>query len=100
MKKAMLALALAVPVVLTGCGQSGEDLKRLENDVGGLKEKVEKLEKGQQAIISQLGEIKGLLKPKAPQRPPFKEAVFDIGDDPFLGDADAVVTLVDFTDYQ
>lgn len=100
MKRALITLAVAAPLALSGCGQGGTGLQGLEEEVGGLREKVEKLEKNQQVIISRLDEIKDRLQPRKPQRPPFKEAVFDIGDDPVLGRADAVLTLVDFTDYQ
>jgi protein-disulfide isomerase len=44
-------------------------------------------------------DIKNSLRAK--QAPPeFKEAVIELGDNPFKGDKNAKVTIVEFSDYQ
>ena len=73
-----------------------DELQSLRWEVDGLKA-------GQQAIQKELAEIKKLLKAQRPQ--PRRAAAFQpqdvsIKDAPFLGPADAKVTLVEFTDYQ
>jgi hypothetical protein len=100
MKSAAMVLALATPVFLAGCQESSERAKTIEEEVGGLKARIERLEKGQAAIGSRLDEVKDFLQVRAPKRVAFKEAVFDIGDDPFRGSENALVTLVDFTDVE
>ncbi len=93
MKKLILLVLLLLPVYLAGCTQSREDME-------ALKSKVSALEKGQETIIAELKNIKNLVQGRRPTRQPFKQALFNIGDDPFKGLKDAVVTLVDFSDYQ
>jgi len=75
--------------------QSAEELKALENEVKALKE-------GQQAIQKEIQEIKSSLR--AQQEPPvppaFKETVMSIEGYPFMGNKDAKLTIIEFSDYQ
>ena len=73
-----------------------DDLQSLRREIDGLKP-------GQQAIQKELAEIKKLSEAQRPQ--PRRAAAFEPQDvgikgAPFLGPADAKVTLVEFTDYQ
>ncbi len=76
--------------------QTSEDLKPI-------KDEIESLKKGQESIQKDLQEIKKLLQraPSRPQQQVFKEAVIgNIDDDPFKGDKNAKVTILEFSDYQ
>ena len=78
-----------------GFAQSNEDLKK---DVQSLKE-------GQQAIQKDLQEIKKMLaagaaaRPAAPQEQALN-AIIDTAGEPFKGDKNAKVTVVEFSEYQ
>lgn len=75
-----------------GFTQSGDDLKALQKEVEALRE-------GQKRIQRELDAIKNLLRGRqAP--PPFQPVVLSVGDDPFKGDKNARLTLIDFSDYQ
>jgi protein-disulfide isomerase len=93
MKKFSILITFIVLSLLIGCTQNG-----------AVKDDVEKLKEGQANIIKELGEVKTLLQAKTPPKakapPEFKEAVMNIGDDPFKGEKLAKVTIVEFTDYQ
>ena len=74
-------------------------------DVSALKIEIEALKQGQKAIQKNLNDIKALLKALATRNvrkspPPFKPADIAIDGSPVLGNADAPVTIVEFTDYQ
>jgi DNA helicase IV len=95
--KKLPAFIAIVAVVLfytqTGCTQSSEELKPVIEEIKSLKE-------GQEVIKRELQEIKKFFQVRSQRTVEFKEAVINIGDDPFRGDKSAKVTLVDFTDYQ
>lgn len=74
-------------------GTSGEG-------VNDLKEEIEALKEGQKAIQKELQEIKSLLRERQAPAPPPREFVLDLGGNPFKGDENAKLTLVEFTDYQ
>ena len=66
-----------------------------------LKDDVEALKKGQQEILRQLQELKGLLQAQARPAPAgVKDVVFDLGKNPVKGQNAAKVTLIEFSDYQ
>ncbi len=92
MQRILAVILLLIPFFFGGYA-NGNDLKPLQEDIN-------KLKKGQVFILKELQEIKKLLKGRAPKRIPFKEAVFNIADDPFKGDKNAVLTLVEFADYE
>jgi protein-disulfide isomerase len=85
----VLTCILSVPPALAQ--QSTEDLKK---DIDALKD-------GQKAIQKDLEEIKTLLKsrPAGPSPPP-QNVVLDLGKNPFKGERNAKLTLVEFSDYQ
>jgi hypothetical protein len=65
-----------------------------------LKEKIDKLEKGQTAIRKDLADIKRLLQASGRPAAGPTEAVLDLTGKPFKGDPEAAVVLVEFSDYQ
>ena len=69
-----------------------------------LKDEIDALKQGQEQIRKDLEEIKKLLTARAqPQRPAGPDVngkVFDLGDNPIVGEDTAKITLVEFTDYQ
>lgn len=87
---AFLSLLHAQP----GRTQSSEELKALRKDIEGLKQ-------GQSAIQKELQEIKSLLQSRAaPPLPEPQNVVLNLKGDPFKGEKNATVTLVEFSDYQ
>ena len=64
-----------------------------------LRKEIEALKEGQAKIVKELAAIKKLLT-AAKGPPPFKPVVVNIGDDPFKGDVNAKVAVLDFTDFQ
>jgi len=74
-------------------------LAQSTDDINALKKEIEALKESQKAIQKDIQEIKGQLR--ARQAPPeFKEAVIELGNNPFKGDKSAKVTLIEFSDYQ
>ncbi|MDA2934454.1 hypothetical protein MYX82_08930 [Acidobacteria bacterium AH-259-D05] len=89
----LLTLLWATPVWAQDT--SSEEVKDLKGEIEALKE-------GQKAIQKELQEIKNLLRTRqspAPTPAPL-EVVLDINGNPFKGDRNAKLTLVEFTDYQ
>jgi len=77
-----------------GFTQTTEELKALRKDL-------EEIKKGQSNIQNELQEIKTLLRGRVPAPPPEPQnVVLEIKGDPFKGDKNAKVTLIEFTDYQ
>ena len=76
-----------------------------ETDVA---KEIEELKQGQQQIRQELAEIKRLLeaRPRAaqPAQPrrgsPIEGRLFELGDNPVIGEATAKLTLIEFSDYQ
>jgi len=93
-------ITVALLILIAGqplwAASTKDELAELKGEVKGLKE-------GQAAMQKDLADIKKLLEQgarAAPSRPVFKPADVTIDDAPFLGDSDAIVTLVEFSDYQ
>ena len=85
----------AIPVSAQADSQSDQELR---NEIAALK-------KGQEKMSADLAEIKQLLaKGQAPASPPRSPSVagktFDLGNNPVMGNDDAKVVLLEFTDYQ
>ena len=78
----------------TGFAQSSDELKALRKDLESLKQ-------GQSDIQKELQEIKTLLRGRVATPPPEPQnVVLSVKDDPFKGEKDARLTLIEFTDYQ
>lgn len=100
MKKA-LAISIAIVGVLLFAAQPvWADITKQE--VIELQEEVADLIDGQEAIQKELAEIKKLLREgaRAPAAPSFQPMDVTVDGAPFLGDANATVTLMEFSDYQ
>ncbi len=94
-------ISLWVVGLLLLCGSAGT--AQPAPDDQALRKEIDALRSGQQAIQKDLAEIKKLRqnqrpRPNAPA--PFKPQDVSIKGAPFLGDANAKLTLVEFTDYQ
>ena len=74
------------------------------NDVSGLKQEIQALKAGQDAIQKDLQEIKKLLaaRPVAAAGGPDKalDAIINVAGDPFKGNKNAKLTVVEFSEYQ
>ena len=94
--------AICAGICLAGLLWSPPSLGQSEEETQDLQKEIEALKSGQQAIRKDLSEIKKLLS--SMQQQPKKEGpvniVFDIEDAPYKGDANAKLTLVEFSDYQ
>jgi len=72
-----------------------------KQEVQALSAQVEEMQKDLAEIKKLLKEIKSAPAPRAARAAPsFKEQVISIGSSPYKGQADATVTLVEFSDYQ
>jgi peptidoglycan hydrolase CwlO-like protein len=95
MKKYLLPVVMSIlffVFALPAIAQSSDD-------INALKEEIEALKQGQKAMQKDIQEIKNQLR--ARQAPPeFKEAMIELGDNPFKGNKNARITLVEFSDYQ
>ena len=78
----------------SGFTQTTEELKALRKEL-------ETLKQGQSNIQKELQEIKTLLRGRVPAPPPEPQnVVLEIKGDPFKGQPDAKLTLIEFSDYQ
>ncbi len=98
-KTATFALAA---LLLVGTGPAAA---QSADEVEALKAEMEELKQGQNAILRDLAIIRQLLQrgtqPVARTQPPaFQPTELTIAGSPFLGQENAVVTLIEFTDYQ
>ncbi|MCH7767798.1 MAG: hypothetical protein IH828_02545 [Nitrospinae bacterium] len=91
----VLGLSLLVLLIpLSGCEQP-------RGEIEALKKEVEALKKGQETAEKELKEIKAALQRVGAIPPPEPEnVVVSVDDDPFLGEKNAEVTIIDFSDYQ
>ena len=74
-----------------------------KQDIKALQEAVADLKEAQVAMQKDLAEIKKLVKNgarAAPAKAAFREQDVSIGDSPVIGEANATVTLIEFSDYQ
>lgn len=72
------------------------------DDLQAVREEIQRLKEGQQAIQRQLQDIQKLLKTQGRPRGNVAEVDFTVNviQDPMQGSSDAKVTLIEFTDYQ
>ncbi len=95
-RKSVLFAAIVTALCMVPAGrvclaQSSDDMKTLMKEI-------QELKASQEAMQKDITAIKERLIPKPP--PPFQGADISIQGDPVMGDKDAKVTMVEFTDYQ
>lgn len=74
-----------------------------DHTLNSLKQEIESLKKGQDSIRSDLQEIKKLLQSQRRGRPATirdVNLVLDVSEDPSIGDDNAMLTIVEFSDFQ
>jgi len=90
----LVVAALLVLDLGPAFAQTSEELKAFQSEV-------EALRAGQAALRRELEEIKSLLRARAaPSAIAPSNAVLDIKDHPFKGDRHAMITLIEFSDFQ
>jgi len=98
-----IATLIAVITMALVCAPSvaGQESPQLTEELKSFKEEIKSLKAAQQATQQQLREIKELLQANpAAAHTPSQPVNITIGDEPTLGNHDARVVLVDFSDYQ
>ena len=85
----MLSLLVAQPVF----SQTSLEYKALKKELDSLKE-------GQEGIKKDIQEIKKLVQSRPAAGAEFKEAIINIKGAPILGDKNAKLVLIEFSDYQ
>jgi protein-disulfide isomerase len=100
----MTIRGISLPMLVLFAGLALTPTAHAQTSDPALREEVEALKKGQEQIRKDLAEIKKLLQARAqPQRPAAPDVsgkIFDLGDNPVVGESTAKLTLVEFTDYQ
>lgn len=85
------AFFMTLALGTTGCAQmSGPDLKR----------EIEILKKNQEELRKEVEALKAQVQGNRPSGPNVRDAEFELGDNSVKGDSAALLTLVEFTDYQ
>jgi protein-disulfide isomerase len=99
MTRRLVVLAALTIVTVTLWAHSA--FTQPSDEQNALRREVEKLKEGQATIQKDLEEIKNLLRARpTAAAPALREAVVSVDGAPFMGEKDAKVTMVDFTDYQ
>jgi protein-disulfide isomerase len=95
----LLAVLGVGAVLAVGGFKFGRENKR---DVSNLKKQIETLNSSQVAISKDMAEIRDLLRRQPTTAGPAvpRDIVLTVGDAPFKGNANAALTLVEFTDYE
>lgn len=105
MEKRMLAILVGATFLVfsstqPALTQSGDEIKALKKEIEALKDAQKRVERELDAIKALLRESRA---PRARGRRsprPFQPVVLSIGDDPYKGERNAKVTIIDFSDYQ
>jgi protein-disulfide isomerase len=90
--------SLSLGLVLT-CILSVPPASAQQQSTEDLKKDIEALKEGQKAIQKDIQEIKTLLQSRQPAAPP-QNVVLDLGKNPYKGERNAKLTLVEISDYQ
>ena len=97
MMKTMFRTLLGATLLILFCTQAA--LTQPRDELKALQKEIEELKEGQIRIQRELEAIKRLLRGRQAPRP-FRQVVLNVDDDPFKGDKNAKLTLIDFSDYQ
>lgn len=83
----------------SGFSQFSEEIKAIKKEIKAMEEEINGLKESLKGIQKELQDIKTLLRAK-PAQPEFKEAILRIDGNPFKGDRDAPLIVVEFSEYQ
>ena len=89
-----LAIGVLLAVIVHSFGQQHQ------RDISDLRKEIGALNAGQVALGKDVGEIRDLLRRQPTQPAAPRDIVLTVSDAPFKGNANATVTLVEFTDYE
>ena len=99
MAERLLTILLGLSLLAAFAPKSA--IAQTSRDIDALRKEVEALKEGQKAIRKELGEIQSLLlRRQAPRPAEPRNVVLSVDDDPFKGEKNAKVTLIDFSDFQ
>ena len=99
MTEKLLRILLGLLIFLLFCPELG--FTQTSEQLKALRKEIETLKQGQSAIQKELQEIKNLLRGRVATPPPEPQnVVLSVKDDPFKGEKNAKITLVEFSDYQ
>ena len=94
-----LWMILFLSVMILGMGACTA-LAESSADIDALKKEVESLKQGQKAMQKELDGLKAILRKAMPGKMPFKPVDASIAGSPVMGEVDAPVTIIEFTDFQ
>jgi hypothetical protein len=72
----------------------------MQKDIEALKDAQKRVERELDAIKALLREVQSPRSRRRRAARPFQPVVLSIGDDPYKGEKNAKVTIIDFSDYQ
>jgi protein-disulfide isomerase len=96
-KRLWMTLFLSVMILGVGASTAWAESSA---DIDALKKEVESLKKGQKSMQKELDGLKAILRKAMPGKMPFKPVDASIEGSPVMGNADAPVTMIEFTDFQ
>jgi len=97
MIKNSLALLLAMGLVLFG---SQIAVTQSQSDLEAIRKEIETLKKNQANLQKELETLKKAIRGRRRAPNAFKPVVLNVGGDPYKGNLNAKLTLIDFSDFQ
>ncbi len=97
MIKNSLALFLAVGLLLFG---SQIAVTQSQTDLEAIRKELESIKKNQENLQRELETLKKAMRGGRRTSGAFQPTVVDVGNDPYKGELNAKLTLIDFSDYQ
>ncbi len=71
-----------------------------QDELEAIRKEIEGLKKNQQNLQRELETLKKAMRGRRRTSNAFKPIVLNVGDDPYKGNLNAKLTIIDFTDYQ
>jgi len=97
MIKNSLALLLATGLLLFG---SQIAVTQPQDELEAIKKEIEGLKKNQENLQRELETLKKAMRGRRRTPNAFKPVVLNVGGDPYKGNLNATLTIIDFSDYQ
>lgn len=98
--KILLVALLSLPLAVPAAAQPDDELKQLRQEIEALKERQQAMERDMTFLKDVLRGILAAQGQGRRQPQPFQPVTLSIEGNPFKGDRNAKVTLIDFSDYQ